>query len=169
MNIRQGFTLVELMVSVLITSVIAAIALPSLSNWYQASRANANIEALASLAKLARNHAVSYGVRVTICPLASGKCSNDWRAELTAFTDQGSTNELDGTDVILSRLPAVEDGDSRNYSRTSLRFLSDGLASGANGTLKFCPQKPDSPFAKALIINNAGRIRKSSEFANCNN
>ncbi len=67
-----GFTLVELMVTILIVAVLAAIALPSFRNVIQRNRvAAASNDLLASLS-YARNTAITRGQLVSMCPSADG-------------------------------------------------------------------------------------------------
>jgi type IV fimbrial biogenesis protein FimT len=68
----KGFTLVELMVTILIVAVLAAIALPSFRNVIQRNRvAAASNDLLASLS-YARNTAITRGQLVSMCPSTDG-------------------------------------------------------------------------------------------------
>ena len=167
MKTSKGMTLVELMVALAVFAILAAVALPSLATLQSAIRANAKISEIASAIQLARNHAVSYGVRVSVCPVTNNCCSNDWQAGFSVFTDTGSTGCLDGDDELITELDEISHTDILKFSRSSLRFLPDGLASGYNGTFRYCPDAADSPNSKALIISNAGRIRLSKGSSNC--
>ncbi|QSX38092.1 GspH/FimT family pseudopilin [Shewanella sedimentimangrovi] len=167
MNTRQGFTLVELMVTLAILVILLATTAPSLTELYQAYRANAAISKLQQGLKLARNQAISYGARVTLCPLENNVCGNDWNKNLTIFTDGGNLNELDGNDKILMRLDDADKNDIIEFNRPSVRYLPDGLASASNGTLKYCPDYATSPYSKALVINNAGKVRLSKTTVSC--
>lgn len=167
MKTSKGMTLVELMVALAVFAILAAVALPSFQTIQSASRANARIGEIASAIQLARNYAVSYGVRVSVCPLTNNCCSNDWRAGFSVFTDTGSTACLDGNDELIAKFPAIAGTDILKFSRSSLRFLPDGLASGYNGTFRYCPDTADNSNSKALVISNAGRIRLSKDATNC--
>lgn len=168
MDTSKGMTLVELMVALVVFAILASVALPSLATLQSAYRADARIREIETLVKLARSYAISYGVRVRLCPLESGCCTNDWSKGFSVFSDTGTTACLDGIDVLIHNFPAIDAKDTLKYSRTSLRFMPDGLASGTNGTFKFCPDTPSSPSSKSIVISNAGRVRWGSESVNCN-
>lgn len=76
-----GFTLVELIVTILIIAVLAAIALPSFRSVIQRNRVTtAHNELLASLA-YARTTAITRGQLVSVCPSADGNsCTNNGKA-----------------------------------------------------------------------------------------
>lgn len=167
MNTSKGMTLVELMVALVVLTILASVALPSLATLHSAYRADAKIREIETAIKLARSYAISYGVRVTVCPLENNCCTSDWNKGFSSFTDTGNTNCLDGNDIIIQTFPALEPGDTLKYSRRSLRFTRDGLASGTNGTFKFCPDSLSSPHSKSLVISNAGRIRKGKGMVSC--
>lgn len=167
MKTSKGLTLVELMVAMAVFAILAAVALPSLATLQNAIRADAKIREIDALAKLARSYAISYGVRVTLCPIENSCCSDNWASGFSLFTDTGTTSCLDGTDRIIQTFPAIDPSDTLQFSRRSLRFLPEGLASGSNGTFKFCAGSPSGDHGKSLIISNAGRIRLGQEKVSC--
>ena len=159
---NTGFNLVELMTTITITSLLSVIAFPSFNAIQLQSRVDSNIRTIQSSMQFARNMAISYGTRVTVCPLDQGKCSNNWQAGFSIFSDAMPTNQLDAQDVILREMGPFHRLDIIQYNRPALRFQPDGLASGTNGTFTYCPETFDSPYSKALIINQAGRVRFST-------
>lgn len=156
-----GFTLIELMITLVVATILIVIAVPSLSQLYEAQRAQAAIRVIQQTLQYARNAAISFGVRVTVCPITSDSCSKDWRLGLTVFTDSGDKNRIDNTDKILLQTSPFNPQDIVSYNRSAVRFHPDGLASGSNGTLRYCPSSPTSPYSKAVIVNQAGRVRFS--------
>lgn len=75
----QGFTLLELMVSVAILAILLAIGIPSFSSFIDSGQRRAIGEGLASAAKVARSEAVTRGVDTTLCRRNSAgtACSDD--------------------------------------------------------------------------------------------
>ncbi|MCW3173436.1 GspH/FimT family pseudopilin [Shewanella subflava] len=158
-----GFNFVELMTTITITSLLSVIAFPSFNAIQQQWRVDSNISTIQHAMQFARNMAISYGTRVTVCPLEQGKCGNNWQGGFSIFSDNGVTNELDSKDKILKEINAFHANDIVQYNRKAVRFQPDGLASGTNGTLTYCPEKFNSPYSKAVIINQAGRVRFSTK------
>ncbi len=163
MKIYNGFTLVELMVIIAITIILLGIAIPSLSSLYNAQRANMNIRKIQQSLQFARSAAINYGITVSVCPIENEQCSDNWRSGLMVFTDSGIKRVIDGSDKLLYQTGAFNQQDIVTYNRPAVRFYPDGLASGSNGTLKYCPSSAANPNSKAVVINLAGRIRFSTE------
>lgn len=159
----HGFNLIELMVTLVVATILIGIAAPSLSNLYDAQRANSAIREIQQTLQFGRNAAISYGLRVTICPLKDNQCDDNWQNGLTVFTDSGVLNQLDNSDQSLLTTGPFNSNDSVTYNRDAIRFLPDGLASGTNGTLVYCPRSADNPNARAVIVNQAGRVRFSNK------
>ena len=77
--------------------------------------------------------------------------------------DRGKKNQLDASDSLLQQTSAFNQNDFVGYNRPAVRFQPDGLASGTNGTLTYCPSAIDSEYSKAVIVNQAGRARMSKK------
>ncbi|MCL2917552.1 GspH/FimT family pseudopilin [Shewanella litorisediminis] len=163
MKHQNGFTLIELMITIAIVTILLTIGVPQLTELHQAYRADSAIKVIQQTLQYARNTAISYGLRVTVCPLKDNQCTNDWHLGLAVFTDSGISNQIDGSDKLLMQTGSFDSSDFMFYNRAAARFQPDGLASGSNGTFKYCPGSADSPYSKAVIINQAGRVRISTE------
>lgn len=167
MKALTGFTLIELLVTIVLTAILVGVAAPSLSRSYDHYRAQTSIDTFRQYLAAARNQAISYGSRITVCPLKSTRCVNDWSLGLTMFIDRGASNELDGDDRIIQESSPFNSKDTATYSRRAIRFLPTGLASGTNGTFRYCPSAPDSAESMALVVNNAGRTRIREDAITC--
>ncbi len=159
----KGFTLVELMTTLVISTTLISVAIPNFNSLYDHYRADSYIRVIQQTLHLARNSAINYGTRVTVCPMIEKQCSNDWRVGITVFVDSGVSNIIDNTDEVLIKTNAFPRDDFITYNRSAVRFQADGLASGTNGTLKYCPSNIKSEYSKAVIINQSGRVRFSKE------
>ena len=164
---RRGFTLIEVIVTLAVASILILVAIPNFAKTYDFFRADSNVSKVKSFLMTARNQAISYGVRITVCPLEGSQCGTDWSAGMSMFVDSGSSNTLDGDDQVLQIIQAFDESDTVQYSRTAIRFLPTGLASGTNGTFKYCPSSKDSKESVGLVVNNDGRIRDSTSSITC--
>ena len=160
---RKGFSLIELMTSLSILTILLTGGIPSLTDVYTQYRADSSIRIIQQTLQFARNQAITLNRTVTACAVIDEKCVQNWQVGLTVFIDTNSNNQLDDSDKILYMTNAFDSKDTVKYNRTSIRFRPDGLASGTNGTLKYCPSSATSPYSRAVIVNQAGRVRFSTE------
>ncbi|MCL1123047.1 GspH/FimT family pseudopilin [Shewanella surugensis] len=163
MKINHGFTLVELMTILAVATTLVLVAVPSLTAIYHHLRADSNIRHILQTLQLARNQAMNYGYTVTACPLIEKTCTEDWHQGIDVFFDNDQANKLDGDDKLIYQTGKFNDADFVTFNRTSIRFKTNGMASGTNGTLKYCPGDPSSSYSKAIIISQSGRVRFSSD------
>lgn len=163
MKTQLGFTLVECISTLAISTILISVGVPQFNSLYEYFRSDTSIRRVQQSLQLARNYAINYSIRVTVCPIEEGRCSKDWRIGLTIFTDQGEKNQIDGDDRIIFKTNSFDSRDFITYNRSAIRFQPTGLASGTNGTLRYCPSKVDSEHSSALIVNQAGRVRFSKK------
>ncbi len=163
MNTKNGFTLIELMITLVLSTILISIVMPNFNSLYEHYRADSSIRVIQQTLQMARNTAISYGARVTVCPITENECSDDWTIGITVFIDSGVSNVIDGQDKILIKTSRFYQNDFVTYNRSAIRFQADGLASGTNGTLTYCPSSTISQYSKAIIINQSGRIRFSKK------
>ena len=78
---QKGFTLIELMVTLVVLVVALSIGIPNFSTWIKNNRIDASTRTLASALQIARSEAVS---RQSVITIDSG---GDWANGLTIYTD----------------------------------------------------------------------------------
>jgi len=102
----RGFTLVELMVTVSVIAILAAVAVPGMTALINSSRLNGQAEEMVSSLQLARAEAIRRNARVTVCPSSDGSTcasSTNWsqwvvrgRDNITATDDVIRSNRASG-------------------------------------------------------------------------
>lgn len=80
MNNDNGFTLVELLITVSILAILATVGVPSFQAIIQNSRATALTNDLVSALNLARSEATKRGIAVSVCA-TNNNWLNGWRVE----------------------------------------------------------------------------------------
>ena len=83
-----GFSLVECMTTLVISTILISVGVPQYQSIDEYFRADTAIRKVQQTFQLARNHAINYSSRVTVCPIKEGKCSKDWKLGLTIFTQK---------------------------------------------------------------------------------
>lgn len=158
---NRGFSLLELLVTVLLAALILGVGIPSLAESLARQRQSAEINALFHALYLARKESIRRRQVVSICPSRDGiRCApgRDWTHGWLMFenTDRDSPPENDpGEPVIL-----VHNGDPQVEIRANRRgFTSRSTRKRAtNGTLVYCdPKGRIAP--RALVVSYTGRPR----------
>lgn len=153
-----GFSLVELMITLVVLGVVVGIAAPSFSGLINSNRlAAASNEVVAAL-QVARMEAVRRNTSVVLCPSADGAgCAGAaWRSFIVFADEDGDSTVDAGTDEVIRVVTVSEGGivvnpSSNLATNNRLRFGADGFArvgnAGArNGGLSVC--STDVPVAE---------------------
>jgi type IV fimbrial biogenesis protein FimT len=166
---QQGFTLLELMVTLAVAGILLIIAQPALQGVVRSHRLTLAANELVGAANLARNEAIQRGSRVTLVPCrwddSSANCAagSTWREgwALIAGPAEGST-ELKVTSAnllrLFSSLPA--EVSMSNIAPGYLSYTRDGRALKWDGF----PQNQTVTLSagdgsRQVIINRLGRVR----------
>ncbi|WP_338592136.1 GspH/FimT family pseudopilin [Shewanella khirikhana] len=154
----KGFTLVEMVFTVLVATILAVVALPSVSSWYERARVDSGIRKIQDSLKFARNQAFSYGATVGVCPLAATGCGSDWNFGLRVYLVKTSNDEV--------TLKVIDGFNSRDLiSGTSIEFSPDGLANSA-ATFIYCPGGK-STGSQSITLSSSGIIQRGDENQSC--
>lgn len=122
----QGFTLIELMVTLVVTAIVLMLALPSFQRLLQSNRADAIGSEFATALNYARMEALKQARRVTICASNDGAaCAGDWGDGYIVFVDSAATD---------TALPDPSLGAIRKWGRSSEGVTVNAKFDGATDT-----------------------------------
>ncbi len=167
-GISKGFTLLELLITTVITSVLLTVAIPSLSYFKNSSeRGSITTDIRRSLA-YTRENAITRNTYTTICGLnTQGECARDNIQSLAVFIDKDKDGMLTEEDKALAIRELHHSGYLRlraSFRKSSITFNRHGAALAA-GSFIYC--KPDYPeLAARITVSMTGRsyvARKSDE------
>ncbi len=165
----KGFTLIELMVSVSVTSILAVIAVPNFNDFIVKMRVDNEISRLHRILLLTRNAAINSGQKTIICPLSKTfQCTTQWQNELSVFVDINDNKKFDANETVISIKGAITTEDQLIYgkTRTKITFKPTGQLSGlANGTFRYCP-KTYKNNSRGIVVARSGRVYQSSDIDN---
>lgn len=162
---NAGFSLLELMIVVSITAILAAVAIPSFRTVILDAKRTTTVNDLMASLQLARGEAAKLGQPVVVCPSNSSgtACINStsWSGGwlMYANTDTTEPPAFESTDRILQLAAAVSSDIVITSSASSFVFRPFG-SRNTNGNFKFCDPR-GSGHAKSIIVNTSGRARLS--------
>jgi type IV fimbrial biogenesis protein FimT len=162
MSKLQGFTIIELMVSLAILMSLLTLGVPKLIDFIIYMRVDNEISLIQRLLLLTKNSAVNNNTSVTLCPLDDeNACINQWHQELSVFVDRNNNKTFEPMlgEVLLATKSAIKKGDVLQYgSRLGLTFASTGFLKGwgQNATFSYCPYK-HSEHSRGIIVAISGR------------
>ncbi|WP_313320384.1 GspH/FimT family pseudopilin [Stenotrophomonas sp.] len=147
----KGFSLVELVVTVAIAAILAAIAIPSFRSIINSSRLTSHANELVASLQLARSEAIKRNARVSVCGSADGAtCGGGWNSNwLTVL-------ESDGTVLRVNAVKAPVQGSGTDR----ITFRSDGLSSSAvNSAITFCiPTESPAENQRVVTLSSPARV-----------
>lgn len=169
-----GFTLLELIITIVVLAIVAAFAVPSFQQTVMNNRLAAQINEASSLISYARGEAAKLqdGV-VTVCASAdSASCSGagTWETGWIVFRDVDADRTIDaGVDQLLKVSGPLAGGNTfRIRGLTSnggnfIQFASNGFpvppaGSSAAGTIMICDSR-GADWARAIVVGVAGQVR----------
>lgn len=177
----RGFTLVEVIVTIIIAGILLLIAVPNFREVLKNSALTSEANALVSTLNFARSEAVKRGTTVTVCrssnstsadnpatPVPSCTTSSSgWESGWIVFADADGDGTRDAGEVLLriheplsSKLTLRSGANVQNY----LTYLANGTSRGntglTNDTFRLCDDRGTSS-AYLIVINQTGRVRAS--------
>lgn len=161
----RGFTLIELMVTLLVLVLLTTVALPRFSHLVRETRTHTRTQELYQAAQLARTSAITNNQRVTLS--AAGQWSDGWQV----FVDSNHNGQLDSGEALLA---SAEPNDSvrivgNQWVANHLSFIGTGESRYANGgpggafqagRITLCTAEGEPGYE--LTLARSGRLRMRS-------
>jgi type IV fimbrial biogenesis protein FimT len=163
----RGFTLVELAITVVVLSVLMAMAAPLFTAMSNGNRLTSNANEIVAAMQIARSEAVRRNARTSFCQSTNGTTCSDvspWQGWLV-FADANGDNVVDADEIVRTGVfeVPVQVIASGNVTNGSIVFRADGLAYAGNNLLEANMRvclPVDDPATNARDVNIAigGRI-----------
>ncbi len=136
----HGFTLVELAITILVLSVLMAMAAPLFTGMTNGNRLTSNANEVVTAMQIARSEAVRRNARTSFCQSTNGtSCSNvsPWQGWLV-FADVNGDNIVDADEIVRTGVieAPMQVIASSNITNTRVVFRADGLAYAGNTLLE---------------------------------
>jgi type IV fimbrial biogenesis protein FimT len=165
-----GISLLELLITLVITTIVLSIGLPAFSSLSARNQQTAEINHFVTHLHLARSYAVKTGQNHVLCPSKDMiYCfeGTHWEDGYILFEDRDRDDLRDEHEslVRISR-PTSKSGIAIHSTegRKRVIYRADGHSAGSNLTLTFCdPQNRIPP--RAVFLSNAGRPRVATTYS----
>jgi prepilin-type N-terminal cleavage/methylation domain-containing protein len=129
MNKRQqtGFTLYELMITVMVVGIILGFGIPNMRNFTLNSRITGAANDLHAAFMMARTEAAHAKTNVTICasadPMGAASCGGTWEQGYVVFIDDDADQVRDAGEAILRSQPGVDTGVMLRVANAASYFM----------------------------------------------
>jgi type IV fimbrial biogenesis protein FimT len=161
----RGFSLIELLVTIVILGLLAMVAVPSFNDAIVSSKLSSLANTYISSATIGRSEAIKRNVAVTLCPSTDGATcagSNQWhQGWIVMCLYKPATPGIcvaDGTDnLVIFAQPALDAGYKFTGTETSIVFQAVGGVSAAD-VLTLCRSSPVGKQERVVTVKAAGRV-----------
>lgn len=175
-----GFTLLELMLTVTVAAVLAAVAIPNLRDFMRNNRITGSANDLLRAVQLARNEAIKRQQVVAVCasadptaadPTCSGGAFTGW----IVFEDANNSWQREAGEPVITSDSAAGTLTLRNDRTSIMSYVRTGFTNSTPGqtpfqTLVICDERGNQAVgsnstARALFVEATGRSRVSRTHA----
>ncbi|MDO8651304.1 MAG: GspH/FimT family pseudopilin [Undibacterium sp.] len=173
---KNGFTLVELLVTITIMGVMLAMAAPNYQSFVLNSRMTTQANEFLTMLNFTRSEAVKRNTRVTMCKSSNGTTclvdaltvtSASWQPGWIIFVDGGTAGIIDGTDTILKVQGALVAGTTLQGNANIINYVSyvsngrTQLDNGGlqGGTFSLCGPDVSLTRRRIVITPSTSRVR----------
>ena len=163
----NGFTLIELVVTMAVAAILVAVAVPNMRTFIQNGRINTQTNDLIGDVSLARNEAIKRRLVTGICKSTNGtSCAGggDWNGGRIIFVDLNRDSAWDANDLVLRfRGPLSSTATDTLNANPSLNdpilFGINGspINVGADGFFVFCDDRGETK-GKRINLNVVGQV-----------
>lgn len=152
---ESGFTIVELVVSLLVLGVLLAFAIPTYQGVIASNALRTSTADLITALNLAKMQSVSLRQQVTVAPVTAGDWGDGWTITFPAGSREKNQTFLPAGDVVVSQTQGA----------SGPVFRPDGYTSNTPATFQLCNPKAGD-IGRQITVSVVGRI--SNEDVNCN-
>jgi len=166
MKPSSGFTLLELLITVVLISILMAIAIPSMREFTQNDRLITNVNTLIGNLNYARSEAVKRSQQVSVCASNdAATCSGTWSDGWIVYIDADADNSFTAGEEIIRAQQSLEGGNTLTATGIGTQVTYDyrGFVDAASvGSLQLCDGR-SGPHGRTVNITTTGRVRLETD------
>ena len=160
---ENGFTLYELLITLLIVGVVLSLGIPNLTQFTANSRITGTANDLHAAFLMARGEAARAKTNITICAsddtVLPRDCGGNWDDGFIVFVDDDADTVRDGGEALLREHPSAAEGVSYAVAddATYFMFASTGLGRRDAGN--------NTPVSQVIVCDGRGTAQSSAGFS----
>ncbi len=166
MRLSSGFTLLELLITVVLVSVIMAIGIPSMREFTQNDRLITNINTLIGHLNYARSEAVKRSQQVSVCASNdAATCGGNWSDGWIVYIDADADNSFTAGEEVIRVQQSLQGGNTLTATGIGTQITYDyrGFVDAASvGSLQLCDGRSGA-HGKTVRITTTGRVRLETD------
>lgn len=172
----QGFTVIELMITLVVIAIILSFAIPGFTSMISSNAIASQTNHFSSAISLARSEAIKRNVSVMVCKRSGNACStsSQWESGWIIFADADADDALDSGEEI-RLIEALKSNYTLRPSISNLNWLSfqsDGRVETNTGTFagvtfRLCGPDADNSQSRAITFNVIGQASLAKGTASC--
>jgi type IV fimbrial biogenesis protein FimT len=161
---QQGYTLLELMITVAIAAILLSIAVPSFQALIASSQLTTQTNNLLTALSTTRTQAIKNNTRATLCTSKDGlQCTlTPWHDGWLIYIDSNQNNALEPGEQITNQGQSTNAIEIRGNTNVANRisYRADGSLFSMVGTIRLCKATTAiQENTRNIIINHFGRAR----------
>jgi type IV fimbrial biogenesis protein FimT len=161
-----GYTLIEMIAVLAIVVIASGITIPSLYRMAERNKAANGINWIIRAVNITRISAVEFGTLTTLCPtIDDTSCGGVWHNRIMVFTDHNDDRAINGNDRVITYLDFPYEGSTLKWrsfrNRQYLQMTATGFTNFQNGNFVYCSADQDLRFARQIVLNMQGRVKRS--------
>lgn len=160
----HGFTLIELIITIVITGILFSVAIPSFSHILAQNQQTSLLYTIFAQLNFARYEAIKTNQQIMLCKSIDGKLcvtTTLWSDGWLIFADTDNNKKVSSNESILYIQQSLPDNIFFDYkgsgSSNYFRYFPNGRGS-SNGTFTLC-NHADEKMARSIIVSRSGRAR----------
>ena len=169
---QEGFTIIELMITLLVASILVGIAVPSFQTFIKRNQADTLQSRVASAVATARTEAASRNTFVSMCASDNGTaCGGSWNNGWIIY-ENPDNNAVKHADEIAIEVFSHSGGSTFSFVQgqntgnnlSQITFNQQGFLAGVQTVVvTVCEPGGDVKYARGLFINASGLVVKTKD------